>query len=89
MKDVAFFDDDRHRTGELISRLNSDCEVVKEALTMALPNLIKSLIQIIVVVIILLTISKTLTGYVLLGNLVILMVAIPFLTVMNKLGKAV
>jgi len=56
-KDIAFFDDDDHRTGELMSRMNSDVEIVQSSLSTAFSSLVRSLVFIIAVLFLLLMIS--------------------------------
>lgn len=59
-KDIAFFD--ANRTGDLISRLNSDVQVVQDTLGTSFSMLVRGLMFIITVIIILLIISLPLTG---------------------------
>ena len=59
-KDIAFYD--ANRTGDLISRLNSDIQVVQSTLGNNVSMLARGLLFIIVVCIILAVISPVLTG---------------------------
>lgn len=59
-KDIAFFDE--RRTGDLISRLNSDIQVVQDTLGTNVSMFVRGLLFIITVLIILMIISPTLTA---------------------------
>jgi ABC-type multidrug transport system fused ATPase/permease subunit len=59
-KDIGFFD--ANRTGDLISRLNSDIQVIQDTLGSNFSVFVRAVIFIITVIIILLVISPTLTG---------------------------
>jgi len=50
-KDVEFFDE--NRTGELLSRISSDTQVVQEGLTMSVGMAVTEVVKVVVVVIIL------------------------------------
>jgi len=64
-KDIAFFD--ARRAGDLISRLNSDIQVVQDTLGTNVSMLARSALYIISVLIIMLVISPPLTGMVFAG----------------------
>ena len=64
-KDVPFFDE--KRTGDLVSRLNSDIQVVQNTLGTSMSMFVRSMLQIIVMLFILFYISPTLTGTTLAG----------------------
>lgn len=59
-KDIGFFDG--NRTGDLISRLNSDIQVITDTLGSSLSVFVRSVIFIITVIIIMLYLSPPLTG---------------------------
>lgn len=63
-KDVAFYDE--ARTGELLSRLNSDTQVVQDGLSTAIALFIRSFCIIIAMIVIMFTYSRILTVYALL-----------------------
>jgi len=59
-KDIGFFD--ASRTGDLISRLNSDIQVINDTLGSNFSMMVRGVMFILVVVIILLVLSPALTG---------------------------
>lgn len=59
-KDIAFFDE--RRTGDLLSRLNSDIQVIQNVLGTNMSMFVRGMLFIITVLIIMLFISPALTG---------------------------
>ena len=59
-KDIAFFDE--RRTGDLVSRLNSDIQVVQDVLGTNVSMFVRGVIFILIVLVIMLVISPPLTG---------------------------
>ena len=64
-KDIPFFDE--KRTGDLVSRLNSDIQVIQDTLGTNMSMFVRGVLQIIVMLVILFIISPTLTGTTLAG----------------------
>ena len=64
-KDIPFFDE--KRTGDLVSRLNSDIQVIQDTLGTNMSMFVRGILQIIVMLVILFIISPTLTGTTLAG----------------------
>ena len=59
-KDVAFYDE--NKTGDLVSRLNSDIQVIQDSLSTNISMFVRTLIFILVTMVILLIISPVLMG---------------------------
>ena len=59
-KDIPFFDESR--TGDLVSRLNSDIQVIQDTLGTNMSMFVRGVLQILIMLGILLYISPTLTG---------------------------
>ena len=59
-KDIAFFDE--RRTGDLVSRLNSDIQVVQDTLSTNVSMFVRGMMFIIIVLCILMVLSPPLTG---------------------------
>ena len=59
-KDTAFFDE--KRTGELVSRLNSDIQVVQDTLSTNVSMFVRGTMFILIVLCILMAISPAMTG---------------------------
>ena len=59
-KDISFYDD--RKTGDLVSRLNSDIQVIQDSLSTNISMFVRSLLFIVAVLIILIIISPVLTG---------------------------
>lgn len=64
-KDIAFYDD--RRTGDLLSRLNNDIQVIQDTLSTNISMFVRGSIFIIVVLCLLFVISAPLTGVTFLG----------------------
>jgi ABC-type multidrug transport system fused ATPase/permease subunit len=58
-KDIGFFD--RNKTGDLLSRLNSDTAVIQDSLSNNVSMFVRSMVTIIVTLVILIYISPQLT----------------------------
>ena len=59
-KDIAFFDS--KRTGDLVSRLNSDIQVIQDTLGTNFSMFVRGVLQLVIMLGVLLWISPTLTG---------------------------
>jgi len=75
-KDIAFFDE--RKSGDLLSRLNSDIQVIQEALTVNVSQVLKSVLFIVCVMAIMLYISAPLTGVTFAAIVPIILLAIFF-----------
>ena len=64
-KDIEFFDS--KRTGDLVSRLNSDIQVIQDTLGTNMSMFVRGVLQIIVMLVVLFWLSPTLTGTTLAG----------------------
>lgn len=73
----------------LVSRMNSDVEIVQSVLSTGFSNLMKNTIVIIAVIVLLLSISASLTGIVVLGVLLVMVAGTIFAIVMSTLGKKI
>ena len=73
----------------LVSRMNSDVEIVQSVLSTGFSNLAKNTIVITAVIVLLLTISASLTGIVVLGVLLVMLAGTVFAIVMSTLGKKI
>ncbi|TPX31394.1 hypothetical protein SmJEL517_g05260 [Synchytrium microbalum] len=74
-QDISFFDSTK--TGELISRLSSDTQMLQSALTVNVSMLVRSLVSVLGSVIILLSLSWKLTLHVLTASVRIMMMIVP------------
>lgn len=86
-KDVAFFDE--RRTGDLLSRMNSDTQVIQDTLATNVSMFVRSLVFILATLMILLVYSPELTGVTLLGIVPILIFGFFFGNKMKKLTKEI
>jgi len=84
-KDVAFFDE--RRTGDLLSRMNSDIQVIQDCLSTSISMFVRSFIFIICTLIILMIFSPSLTGITFGGIVPLMIFAAVFGSQMKKLTK--
>ena len=73
----------------LVSRMNSDVEIVQSVLSTGFSNLAKNTLVITCVIILLLTISASLTGIVVGSVLLVMIAGTVFAIAMSKLGKQI
>jgi ABC-type multidrug transport system fused ATPase/permease subunit len=85
-KDVAFYD--ANRTGDLISRLNSDIQVVQSTLGNNVSMLARGILFILVVLVILSVISPILTGVTFAGIIPLILFSYFYQKWMRVLGRA-
>ena len=86
-KDVSFYDE--HKTGDLVSRLNSDIQVIQDSLSTNISMFIRSFIFIIITLIILLLISPVLMGTTFISIVVIMVFAVFYARKMKALQKSI
>jgi ATP-binding cassette subfamily B protein len=84
-KDVAFYDE--RRTGDLLSRINSDTQVVQDCLSTSVSMFIRSLVFIICTLVVLCLYSATLTGITMCGIIPIMAFGGVYGLKMKKLTK--
>ena len=82
-KDVSFYDE--HKTGDLVSRLNSDIQVIQDSLSTNISMFITNSMSIVVTLIILFSISPILMGAPFVAVIVIMIVAVLFARKMKEL----
>lgn len=82
-KDIAFYD--VNRTGELVSRLNSDVQVIQDTLGTNISMFLRGSLFIIIVIVLMFIISPALTGTVFAAILPLICFAICLMTVMRKI----
>ena len=86
-KDIGFYDE--HKTGDLVSRLNSDIQVIQDSLSTNISMFIRSFVFIIVTLVILFVISPVLTGTTFASILVIMIFAIFYARKMKSLQSKI
>jgi ABC-type multidrug transport system fused ATPase/permease subunit len=85
-QDVSFFD--VHRTGELVSRLGSDTQLIQQATSQALPEVLLGLVKLAVSIGLMFWISPSLAGVTLGIVVVVFCVSMPFGKWIGALSKA-
>lgn len=86
-KDIAFYD--VNRTGELVSRLNSDVQVIQDTLGTNISMFIRGSLFILIVIILMFVISPPLTGTVFAAIIPLICFAACLMTFMRKIQKAI
>ena len=86
-KDIAFFDE--RRTGDLISRLNADVQVVQDSLGSSISMFVRAAVFIIVVLVILIVISPKLAGMTFAGILPLVVITKCQINLMRSLQRIV
>jgi ABC-type multidrug transport system fused ATPase/permease subunit len=86
-KDIAFFD--TNRTGELVSRLNSDVQVIQDTLGTNISMFIRGSLFILITIVIMLTISPLLTSTVFGAIIPIIIFSVFLMIFMRKIQKTI
>lgn len=84
-QDIAFYDE--HKTGEIVSRLGSDTQLLQSTISIYAPESLVGTIKIIMALILMFTINGKLTGIALAAMVVLSIVAIPFGMKLSALSK--
>jgi ABC-type multidrug transport system fused ATPase/permease subunit len=84
-KDISFYDD--RKTGDLVSRLNSDIQVIQDSLSTNISMFVRSVLFIVACLIILIIISPILMGTTCAGVVVVLVFAFFYAGRMRQLQK--
>ena len=84
-QEIAFFDGTK--TGELVSRLSSDTQLMQQAISQAVPEVILGVIKLIVSIALMFWISVPLAGVTLGCTIVVFLTSIPFGKVLGDLSK--
>jgi putative ABC transport system ATP-binding protein len=82
---IYFFD--VHKSGELVSRLGSDTDVLKEGTSQSMPEIFVGLIQVTVSIFIMFFISSELSSLMIGFLFFVILLAFPFGTLVGKLSK--